>query len=90
MSLRSIAQSVALLSFSAHSAGASVQVGETELTILNHSTVHTVRIQTDSHRDIAKQILLTSAETSLIYAHDYVYNNGMLDTSGSILHMYTA
>ena len=34
---------VALLSFSAHSAGASVQVGVTELTILIHSTVHTVR-----------------------------------------------
>ena len=34
---------VALLSFSAHSVGASVQVGVTELTILIHSTVHTVR-----------------------------------------------
>ena len=39
----SVSMILYMCSASTHSAGASVQVGVTELTILIHSTVHTVR-----------------------------------------------
>ena len=53
------------LSFSAHSAGASVQVGVTELTILNHSTVHTV------HTDRLTQRHSQTNPTN--YCRDFAY-----------------